>query len=182
MIARSSVGCRYLPFSGLKNSVLIVTEGRPQRSRPITSADPVLCFTQHGANRGFERSTNDWESIVDDNNVDVLVNLAGNDAHAAPSIAGLRQGKHALCEKPIATDPAEVAAMVEAAEASASISVVGYNYRFVPALQLMRGLLDDGRLGRLRAINNVVRTGLGGDCCHAGGLEVRRCTRRKYHV
>lgn len=118
----------------------------------LAGRDPAR--TEHtGTAWGFARTTTQWQSIVDDPEVDILVNLAGNDAHAAPSIAALRLGKHVLCEKPIATDLDEVTAMVAAASASSAISVVGYNYRFVPALQLVRRLLEEGQLGALRAVN-----------------------------
>ena len=42
VIGRSSVGCRYLPFSGLKNSVRMVRAGRSHHSRPNTSVVPVV--------------------------------------------------------------------------------------------------------------------------------------------
>ena len=42
MIGRSSEGCRNRPFSGLKNSVRIVEDGRFHQSLPKTSVVPVF--------------------------------------------------------------------------------------------------------------------------------------------
>lgn len=102
---------------------------------------------------GFESSTTDWRQLVDNPEVDVVVNLTGNAMHAAPSIGALETGKHVLCEKPLATTRADVAAMLQAARSSAAVNACGYNYRFVPAVRLARELVLSGRLGRLRHVN-----------------------------
>ena len=51
VIGRSAWGCKYLPFSGLKNSVLIVSEGLFHSSLPNTSALPVFLLIQHGVHK-----------------------------------------------------------------------------------------------------------------------------------
>ena len=99
---------------------------------------------------GFERWTTDWRDVVDDPAVDVVANVAANEAHAAPSIAALEAGKPVLCEKPLAVDAAEARAMAEAAERAAVTNACGFNYRYVPAVRLMRDLVAGGRLGELR--------------------------------
>lgn len=100
---------------------------------------------------GFERASTDWRDVVDDPAVDVLVNLTGNHAHAAPSIAALERGLHVLCEKPLATDPRDVRAMVESAAASTGVAACGYNYRLVPAVRMIRDLIASGEIGGIRA-------------------------------
>ncbi|MBT8162234.1 Gfo/Idh/MocA family oxidoreductase [Arthrobacter sp. GN70] len=102
---------------------------------------------------GFESYTTDWRRLVDNPQVHVLVNLTGNSMHAEPSIAALQLGKHVLCEKPLATSNADVAAMVDAARSSTGINACGYNYRFVPAVRLAKQLVSSGRLGPLRDVN-----------------------------
>ena len=60
-----------------------------------------------------------------------------------------------LCEKPLANTVAEAEAMVaaaEAAEARGVRSMVGFNYRRVPAIALARQLVADGRLGTIRHV------------------------------
>jgi predicted dehydrogenase len=60
-----------------------------------------------------------------------------------------------LCEKPLANTVDEARAMVVAAAAAAGQgirSMVGFNYRRVPAVALMRRLVEAGRLGTIRHV------------------------------
>jgi predicted dehydrogenase len=77
------------------------------------------------------------------------------DTHAEIAVAALEAGKHVLCEKPLANSVAQAAAMAEAAERCRTAgvrSMVGFNYRRVPAIGLARRLVTEGRLGRLRHV------------------------------
>jgi predicted dehydrogenase len=103
-----------------------------------------------GQRLGFARRSTDWRSVVEDPDVHVVANLAGNDIHAEPSIAALELGKSVLCEKPLASTVDEAERMAAAAEKASGVAVCGYNYRFVPALRLARELIASGRLGALR--------------------------------
>ncbi len=101
------------------------------------------------ARYGVARWTTEWESLIDDQAVDILINTAPNDLHAAPSIAALRAGKAVLCEKPLARTAREAEAMLRAAVEAGPTAMTGFNYRFVPAVLLARRLVSDGALGRL---------------------------------
>ncbi|HEX3390847.1 MAG TPA: Gfo/Idh/MocA family oxidoreductase, partial [Streptosporangiaceae bacterium] len=71
------------------------------------------------------------------------------------SIAALEAGKHVLCEKPLANTVAEAEAMAAAAaraQARGIRSMVGFNYRRVPALVLARELIASGRVGEIRHV------------------------------
>ena len=60
-----------------------------------------------------------------------------------------------LCEKPLANTVAEARAMVEAARAARAAgvrSMVGFNYRRVPAVTFARQLVADGRIGTVRHV------------------------------
>src|SRR4029078_7952444 len=62
---------------------------------------------------------------------------------------------HVLCEKPLANSVAEAVAMAEAAEqarANGQLAMVGFTYRRVPAIQLARQLVADGRIGTVRHV------------------------------
>src|SRR4051794_4614862 len=98
---------------------------------------------------GFERWTTDWRALVDDPEVEVVANLTVNRLHAAPTIAALQLGKAVLCEKPLGEDEAEGRAMLEAARAAGATSATGFNYRYVPAVRLMRDLVQGGTLGTI---------------------------------
>jgi len=101
------------------------------------------------ARLAIPRSDTDWRSVVADPAVDLVINVAANDAHADPSITALRAGKAVLCEKPLARTAAEADAMARAARAAPRAAMTGFNYRFIPAVLLARRLVQDGALGRL---------------------------------
>ena len=60
-----------------------------------------------------------------------------------------KAGKMVMCEKPLGRTAAEAEAMVEAVEAAGVPNMVWYNYRRVPAVMLIKQLIDEGRLGRI---------------------------------
>jgi predicted dehydrogenase len=63
-----------------------------------------------------------------------------------------------LCEKPLANSVDEARAMVAAAErarAAGVRSMCGFNYRRVPAVAVMRQLVESGRLGAIRHVRAV---------------------------
>ncbi|WP_430504996.1 Gfo/Idh/MocA family protein [Haloparvum sp. PAK95] len=97
---------------------------------------------------GFDRTATDWRSVVDD--VDVFYNLGPNHLHREPSVAALEAGTAVFCEKPLATTLADAEAMAAAARDADVPAAVAFNYRFVPAIQYARELIDDGALGEIR--------------------------------
>src|SRR5206468_598371 len=63
--------------------------------------------------------------------------------------AAARAGKMVTCEKPLARNAAEAEKMVTAAESARVPTSVWYNYRRVPAVTLLKQLIDEGKLGRI---------------------------------
>jgi predicted dehydrogenase len=98
------------------------------------------------ANRlGFAETSTDWEEVVDE--VDVFYNLGPNFVHADPSIAALEAGVPVLCEKPLAANLSEAKRMADAAESADVPTATAFNYRYIPAIQYAKGLIEDGILG-----------------------------------
>lgn len=96
---------------------------------------------------GFDRTASDWRDVVDD--VDIFYNLGPNHVHAEPTIAALDADTHVMCEKPLAPDIETARRMRDAARESDAIAATGFNYRYVPALQLTKRLVDAGELGEI---------------------------------
>ncbi|NHN59492.1 MULTISPECIES: Gfo/Idh/MocA family protein [Halorussus] len=96
---------------------------------------------------GFAETATDWEDVVDE--VDVFYNLGPNHVHAEPSVAALEAGTPVLCEKPLANDLESAERMADAAASAGVPTATAFNYRFVPAIQYAKNLIDDGVLGEI---------------------------------
>jgi predicted dehydrogenase len=99
-----------------------------------------------------ERSTTDWRSVVEDPNVDVVDICAPPAMHREVAAAAIAAGKHVYCEKPVGLSAAETAELVEAAEGAGVATLVGFNYRWIPAVALAKQIVDDGRIGSIRQV------------------------------
>jgi predicted dehydrogenase len=98
---------------------------------------------------GWESAVTDWKDLVNRGDIDVIDINAPSDAHKDIAIAAAKAGKHIFCEKPLALTLADSREMLAAAEEAGVKHMVGFNYRFAPAVQLAKKLLDEGRLGQV---------------------------------
>ena len=98
---------------------------------------------------GYAAAYTDWRDLVADPAVNLLDNGGPNDLHAEPCIAAAEMGKHVLCEKPLARSAAEARRMLDAVSRAGITHMVGFNYRFVPAIRHARDLIHDGQLGTI---------------------------------
>ena len=98
---------------------------------------------------GYARVENDWRKLVEARDIDVIDVCVPNDLHAEISIAAAKAGKMVTCEKPLARTAAEAMPMIDAVEAAGVPNMVWYNYRRVPAVMLVKHLVESGRLGKI---------------------------------
>ncbi len=98
---------------------------------------------------GYEKYYTSWRAMVEDDDIQLLDNGGPNNLHAEPCIIAAELGKHVLCEKPLGRSAAESKDMWDAVEQAGVKNMVAFNYRFVPAVRLIRNLIDEGKLGRI---------------------------------
>ena len=104
---------------------------------------------------GWAESATDWREVIQRDDVHIIDICAPGWMHAEIAIAALEAGKHVLVEKPLANTLAEAELMTAAAakaRARGVQSMIGFNYRRVPALALARELIAEGRLGTVRHV------------------------------
>jgi myo-inositol 2-dehydrogenase/D-chiro-inositol 1-dehydrogenase len=104
---------------------------------------------QFVANWSYESVETDWRALIERSDIDLIDIASPNNTHAEIAIAAAKAGKMVLCEKPLGRTAAESRSMVEAVETAGVRNMVWYNYRRVPALTLLKQLLDEGRFGRI---------------------------------
>jgi myo-inositol 2-dehydrogenase/D-chiro-inositol 1-dehydrogenase len=100
-------------------------------------------------NWGYESSETDWRRLVERKDIDLIDIASPNDTHAEIATAAAKAGKMVMCEKPLGRDAREAQAMTDAVESSSVPNMVWYNYRRVPAVVLLKHLIDEGRFGRI---------------------------------
>jgi predicted dehydrogenase len=127
--------------------------------RSVQGQSPAIQFVA-GATRTPEKARDfaaqhgirmlpSYEAALADPEIDAVVLATPHTQHTEQIVAAAAAGKHVFTEKPLGVNAAEAE---RAARACASTGVtlgVGYNWRFQPALQAIRRMIDDGTLGRV---------------------------------
>ena len=90
-----------------------------------------------------------YSKALSDPDVDAVVLATPHTLHAKQIVAAARASKHVFTEKPFALASKEAKAALQACAKAGVTLAVGYNWRFQPALQEIRRMLEDGRLGKL---------------------------------
>lgn len=90
----------------------------------------------------------DVETMISKAGVEAVFVCTPHPEHAAPAVAALRVGVHALVEKPLASTLADCDLMIGAAASGGALLGTVSQRRFYPPCQRIRSALDAGRLGR----------------------------------
>jgi predicted dehydrogenase len=98
---------------------------------------------RHGARRWHA----DWRDVLKDAEVDAVYLATPVRLHAEQAIAAAEAGKHVLCEKPMALQPADCERMIAAARAHGVRLGVAYYRHHYPVVARLRELLASGEIG-----------------------------------
>lgn len=98
---------------------------------------------------GFERAYADYREALADPDIDLVSICSPNFVHKEIALAAIEAGKPFWIEKPMGVSADESKEIAQAAEKAGLVTGVGFNYRHVPAIELLRSLIAEGRLGRI---------------------------------
>ena len=98
---------------------------------------------------GFANATSDYNEILKDKDVDLVMITTRHDLHAKMVIDSIKAGKHVFVEKPLAIYPQELDAIIQTyqeqlANGNGRSLTVGFNRRFSPFVQKAIQLLGKG--------------------------------------
>src|SRR5207237_514090 len=79
---------------------------------------------------GAAYCASEYQAVLDDPTVDMVLIASRNQHHAAQALAALRAGKHVFVEKPMALTLEECRELCAAVESSGKRLTVGFNRRF----------------------------------------------------
>ena len=102
----------------------------------------------YAAAKGFPL-VDSLDKALADPNVEAIILATPHTTHAEQIIACAKAGKPVFTEKPFTLTTASAQAALRACADAKVTLAVGYNWRFQPALQAIKRMLDDGRLGKL---------------------------------
>ena len=93
-----------------------------------------------------------YQALISEPESDAIYNPLPNGLHGEWTIRALRQGKHVLCEKPMASNAAEAERMAAVAGETGCFLVEAFHHRYHPLAARMKEIVDGGSLGRVEHI------------------------------
>src|ERR1700716_2236830 len=118
------------------------------RLRVISGRDEAK-VSRAAAAYGFESFTADWRALIRRPDVDIVDICTPPGTHAEIAAAAAAAGKAVICEKPLAATYAQAAAALYSVNTAGVLNAVGFNYRRLPAVSLMKRMVDYGAVGRV---------------------------------
>ena len=119
------------------------------RLRVISGRDQTRVAAAAGA-YGIPEWTVDWRELIARPDVDIVDVCTPPGTHAEIAIAAADAGKAVLCEKPLAVTYAQARSALKAVRERGVLNAVGFNYRRLPAVSLMKRMVDEGAVGTIR--------------------------------
>jgi predicted dehydrogenase len=99
---------------------------------------------------GFEEWTTDWRDVINRPDVQVVDICTPPGTHAEIASAAAAAGKAVICEKPLAVTYAKAIDALAAVRHAGVLNAVGFNYRRLPAVSLMKRMIEEGAIGQVR--------------------------------
>lgn len=136
---------------GLKKVIPGMQKGTTIEVTAIASRDRAKS-TQAAAALGIPKAYGSYEELLADPEIDAVYNPLPNQLHVPWTVKAAEAGKHVLCEKPIALTAAEARTLL-AVRARTHVKICeAFMIRSYHQWLRLRELLDEGRIGQLRAV------------------------------
>ena len=107
-----------------KSKVVAFVSGHPDKANKLAM--------RYGVNPKNIYNYQNYDTIKDNPEVDIIYIVLPNGMHAEYTVRGLQAGKHVLTEKPMAGTPAECQTMIDAARKASRKLMVAYRCRYEP--------------------------------------------------
>jgi xylose dehydrogenase (NAD/NADP) len=98
-----------------------------------------------------------YQGLLDDPQVQAVYIPLPNSLHKEWAIKAMNQGKHVLCEKPLALTAAECEAMMAAAAKNRVLLMEAFMYRYTDRTKKVQEILASGEIGAIKHINSTFR-------------------------
>ncbi|MGR8942419.1 MAG: Gfo/Idh/MocA family protein [Gammaproteobacteria bacterium] len=146
ILGAARVNERLLPaIVEAENAELVAIASR----RPGASAETLA---KYGPDQTLARAYDDLEALLNDEAVDAVYLPMANHEHALWALRAIENGKHVLCEKPMALSVADIIAIETAARRYRVTVMEGFMYRFHPQHARVLELVSSGLFGEVRSV------------------------------
>jgi predicted dehydrogenase len=140
ILGAARINRRFVPgLKDVRQTIAII--GSRDRARAEAAA------AEHGAERAGT-----YEEVLNAPDVDVVYIPLANSLHRPWTLRAAEAGKHVLCEKPLAPNPADCATMVAAAERHGVHLVEAFMYRYHPQWKLVWQVVEAGTIGPIQML------------------------------
>ena len=99
---------------------------------------------------GIGHFTNDWQETVRRDDVDLICITTPPSLHREMTLAAIENGKHVLCEKPMAMTADEAREMTDAAKKAGVLALIDHELRFQPGRRKAHEMFREGAIGQIR--------------------------------
>jgi predicted dehydrogenase len=121
---------------------------RDPRCQLVAIADPAIERAQAFAEKfGIPNVYGSHAELIAREDIDLVDVCTPSATHFELSWAALEAGKHVLCEKPVAYDFRETLRAAALAKQNGLKTKLGFTFRYSPAMQYMKELIDQGFVG-----------------------------------
>jgi len=102
---------------------------------------------------GFLKTTCNFDSVLEDDNIDIVIVCSPDSIHASQTSKLLKAGKHVLCEKPLARTKKDFIIIKKELRKNKTILQVGMNCRFREQYSKPKKISKDRKLGELKILH-----------------------------
>jgi predicted dehydrogenase len=127
-----------------KSKVVALVSGHPDKANKLA--------LRYGVSSKNIYDYQNYDSIKDNPEVDIIYIVMPNGMHAEYTVRGLQAGKHVLTEKPMANTPAECQQMIDAGRKASKKLMVAYRCRYEPYNQEAIRVARSHELGTVKVI------------------------------
>jgi len=135
--------------SGAIGSVHAARWAEVSGARIAAICDEDTNAAMQAANQYGAAAHTDWRSLVESREIDIVDICTPPNLHAEIAVRAIDNGKHVLCEKPLARNAAEARSIVEKAEGTSVRLMTAFCHRFHPPILFAKDLIDNDDLGRI---------------------------------
>ncbi len=137
---------------GLKKVIPAMQEGEFTTVTAIASRD-LTKAREASTQLGVPTAYGSYEELIADPNIDAIYNPLPNQLHVPWTQKAAEAGKHVLCEKPLSMTLAEAKTLLDVRARTGVKISEAFMIRSAPQWLRVRQLLDEGRIGEIRAVN-----------------------------